>query len=197
MNAVNRVLVGLIGLGLLAAGVLGVAVTWGWLEEDDVDAALPFQRAWNRWRDIDWDTAATWILLGAAIVALLLALALLVAELWVRRDPRAGRLAMASGPRGATTLRLGRLERALAHEAESVAGVRRSRVEQLDVDGTAGIRLRVKAGADAEVPRVGAEVAERAAVSLERMLERPAGPVTAIVEVRPERARRDDDRRVE
>ena len=197
MNAVNRVLVGLIGLGLLAAGVLGVAVTWGWLEEDDIDGALPFQRAWDRWRDIDWDTATTWILLGAAIVALLLALALLVAELWVRRDPHRGRLSVTRGPRGATTLRLGRLERALAHEAESVAGVHRSRVERLEVDGTASARLRVEADSDAEVPRVGAEVVERAAGSLGRMLERPAGPVTAIVEVRPERARRDNDRSVE
>jgi hypothetical protein len=196
MNAVNRVLVGLIGLGLLAAGVLGVAATWGWLEEDDIDAALPFQSAWNRWRDIDWDTAATWILLGAAIVALLLALALLVAELWVRRDPHSGRFPLARGQRGATTLRLGRLERALAHEAETVAGVHRSRVERLEVDGTASARLRVEADSDAEVPRVGAEVVERAATSLGRMLELPAGPVTAIVEVRPERARR-DDRRVE
>ena len=196
MNAANRVLVGLLGLGLLAAGVLGVAATWGWLEEDDIDAALPFQSAWNRWRDIDWDTAATWILLGAAIVALLLALALLIAELWVRRDPRGGRFPLTRGPRGATTLRLGRLERALAHEAETVAGVHRSRVERLEVDDTASARLRLEANSDAEVPRVGAEVVERAATSLGRMLERPAGPVTAIVEVRSERARR-DDRRVE
>ena len=196
MNAVNRALVGLIGLGLLAAGVLGTAATWGWLEEDDIDAALPFQSAWNRWRDIDWDTAATWILLSAAIVALLLALTLLVAELWVRRDPHGGRFPVTRGPRGATTLRLGRLERALAHEAETVAGVHRSRVQRLEVDGTASASLRVEADSDAEVPRVGAEVVERAATSLGRMLERPPGPVTAIVEVRPERARH-DDRRVE
>jgi hypothetical protein len=197
VNAVNRVLVGLIGLSLLAAGVLGVAATWGWLEEDDIDAALPFRRAWNRWRDIDWDTAATWVLLGAAIVALLLGLALLVAELWVRRDPRGGRFPVTRGPRGATTLRLGRLGRALAHEAETVAGVHRSRVECLEVDGTASARLRLEVDSDAEVPRVGAEVVERAAASLGRILERPPGPVTAIVEVRPERARREDDRRVE
>lgn len=197
MTGLNRALVALIGLGALAAGILGVATTYDWIGEGTIDSALPFARVWHWWRGIDWTTGAKWALVGVAAAVALLALALLLSELRLRVAVGRKRATVGDGPRGRTTVRLGRLERAVAHDAETVPGVERARVEQLDVDGLLTARLRVSAAEDAVVPALGAQVIERTADSLGRIFGRTDGRVTAVIEVDAGSVGRNHERRVE
>jgi hypothetical protein len=198
VNAFNRVLLLLVGLVMLAVGVLGVLVMSDVVEEDTLSDAIPYRDAWDDWNRIDWSvTWVRWTLLGAGVVVALLALALLAAELSVRRGSGERRV-LERGPGGRTTVRVSALRRACERDAARVPGVERARVEALHAgDPSPRVRLLVRADERAHLPSVGAQVAERTASALGSMLGAPPEDVTVVMEVRHDRRAATRERRVE
>ncbi|WP_206337452.1 alkaline shock response membrane anchor protein AmaP [Streptomyces sp. Z26] len=133
LRVVNRVLTGLAGLLLLAAGLAALAggldlqrrwgydlgSRWRWSAPDDVLLADADR---TRWRAEDW-----WWPTVLAVLGLLLVLLLwwLVAQL---RQRRLGEVLVESGDGEGALLRGRALEGVLAAEAESLTGVDRARV---------------------------------------------------------------------
>ncbi|WP_351225592.1 alkaline shock response membrane anchor protein AmaP [Streptomyces sp. NPDC002133] len=127
LRVVNRVLLGLAGLvllavggGVLAAGLgLGVPSWWPWSGPDDV---LLSGSARQRWRAEGW----WWpVVIAALAVLVLLALWWLVAQL---RRSRLAEVLVESGDGEGALLRGRALEAVLAGEAEHLDGVARARI---------------------------------------------------------------------
>jgi hypothetical protein len=201
VNAVNRLLVIVLGLVALAAGVLGALASAGGVDPDDVDAVIPFRDAWDRWNDVDWQQAVPrWSLLAAAIVVGLLAAVLLIREIAPRRPAGPDHVVVERSARGETRLSLAAVRRGAEREARAADGVARADLDRLAVeDGAARARFRVRAGEDAHLPTLGAAVADRAGASLGAMLGRPPAEITVVMEVRHDRRRTEtrETRRVE
>ncbi|MEU9984016.1 alkaline shock response membrane anchor protein AmaP [Streptomyces sp. NPDC050856] len=127
LRTVNRVLLGLAGLLLLAVGGavlaagldLGVPSWWPWRGPDSV---LLTDSGRTRWRDEGW----WWPVVIAALAVLLL-----LALWWLLAQPRRRRLAevlVDSGDGEGATLRGRALEGAVEEEAGALDGVTRARV---------------------------------------------------------------------
>lgn len=189
MNGLNRAIVAALALVALAAGVLGALATLGALDPHAVNDVIPYRDAWASWNDIDWQKdVPRWSLLAGAVVVGLLALALLVLEVAPGRGP-SDRLVIGRDPRGTTALSRGALRRAAERGARRVEGVARADLEELRVEGDSPptARYRVRADETAHLPTLGARVADEAGAALERMLGRPAGEITVVMEVRHDR----------
>ncbi|MFE3326222.1 alkaline shock response membrane anchor protein AmaP [Streptomyces sp. NPDC059176] len=126
-GAVNRVLIGVVGLVLSATGVavlaagagLGVPSWWPWNGPEDV---LLSRSERKRWQGEDW----WWpLVITVLTVVVLLALCWLIAQL---RRSRLPGILVDSGDGDGATLRGRALESVLAGEAEHVAGVSRAQV---------------------------------------------------------------------
>jgi hypothetical protein len=188
MNAFNRILLTILGLGLLAAGVLGLASTRGWVRDSSIDDVIPFSSAWDRWRDIDWSTGALWVLLGTAVLIALLALYLVVRELRPSETGGDEDLVLQRTERGRTVLRAKAVRKTLERQAGLVEGVEKAQVENLAFAGAAPrIGYRLRTAGERSLPDTGQEVIERASRSLSTALERPETDVTATMEVRHDR----------
>lgn len=195
MTGVNRIVLGLVGLCLIAAGVLGVATTRDWVGDATIDDALQFRAAWERWRDIDWTDGALWLLLaGALVIALILVVALFL-ELRFRAPAGHGRALVEATPRGATTVRIGALRQALQRDIESIAGIDRARLRELEIGERPECRMELRVTPSTSAPAVGLAACERMASALARTVDRPTAAVTAVVEARPAATRRNDDGR--
>lgn len=102
-SSANRVLWTVIGLVLLAAGVVGVLVSQGWLPDVDPDAALLWPGLLDWWRDTDpWGLVLVGLL---GLVVALLGLILLLSELRRRGAPALGELTFAPAQPGRTRVR--------------------------------------------------------------------------------------------
>ncbi|MBQ1100676.1 alkaline shock response membrane anchor protein AmaP [Streptomyces sp. b94] len=127
LRTVDRVLLGLVGLILLALGGSVLAVGFGapapswWLHDGPHDVLLGDAER-TRWRDAGW----WWpVVIAALVVLLLLALWWLVA---VVRRRRLAEVLVDSGDGEGAALRGRALEAVLAQEADRVDGVERAKV---------------------------------------------------------------------
>ncbi|MFB6555027.1 alkaline shock response membrane anchor protein AmaP [Streptomyces sp. NPDC056405] len=127
LRTVDRVLLGLVGLILLALGGSVLAIGFGapapswWLHQGPHDVLLG-EAERTRWRDAGW----WWpVVIAALAVLLLLALWWLVA---VVRRRRLAEVLVDTGDGEGAVLRGRALEAALAQEADRVDGVERAKV---------------------------------------------------------------------
>ncbi|MEV7792251.1 alkaline shock response membrane anchor protein AmaP [Streptomyces sp. NPDC087512] len=127
LRTVDRVLLGLVGLVLLAVGGAVLAVGFGvsppswWVHQGPHDVLLSDAER-TRWRDAGWWWPAV---IAALAVLLLLALWWLVAVL---RRRRLSEVLVDTGDGEGAVLRGRALEHVLAQEADRVDGVERARV---------------------------------------------------------------------
>ncbi|MET8570949.1 alkaline shock response membrane anchor protein AmaP [Streptomyces sp. NPDC004783] len=127
LRTVDRVLLGLVGLILLAVGGVVLAVGFGvsppswWVHQGPHDVLLSDAER-TRWRDAGWWWPAV---IAALAVLLLLALWWLVAVL---RRRRLSEVLVDTGDGEGAVLRGRALEHVLAQEADRVDGVERARV---------------------------------------------------------------------
>lgn len=198
MNVFNRVLFALIGLGLVAAGVLGVASAQGWISDRTINDAIHFKGVWVHWKRIDWTTGPLWALLGAAIVVALIALVLFLREFVPTGGFGGANLVLQRTPRGRTIVRTKALRKALERQAHAVEGVERASVEDLVLAGPrTEVRYALRSQGTRSVPDTGLEVVEQAASALAAALERPPDEVVVEMEVRHDARAADHNRRVE
>lgn len=125
-NAANRVLWTVLGLLLTAAGVAGVLVSQGWLPGVDRNSPVLWPGLLQWWRDID-----PWGLLGVGllgVVAAVLGLILLLAELRRRAAPALGELRLADERPGRTRIRSAVVGRGLERDLARDPGVRAAAV---------------------------------------------------------------------
>ncbi|GAB2773690.1 alkaline shock response membrane anchor protein AmaP [Streptomyces daliensis] len=180
LRAVNRVLLGLVGVLLLALGLalllggLDLASRWGldlpsaWPWQDPDDVALSDGDR-TKWRAEGW-----WWPVVLAVLAVLAVLLLwwLLAQL---RRRRLGEVLVDSGDGAGALLRGRALEDVLAAEAESLKGVGRARValtgRRSQPGARVGLLLEPHAEPGAAVRQLGAEALEhaRASAGLERL----------------------------
>ncbi|MCP3821273.1 alkaline shock response membrane anchor protein AmaP [Streptomyces sp. A3M-1-3] len=127
LSTVNRVLLGLVGLVLIAVGGAVLAAGFGlgvpsWWPFDGRDDVLLSRADRNRWRDEGW----WWpVVLAALAVCVLLALWWLLAQF---RRSRLAEVLVDSGDGEAALLRGRALEGVVASEAEAMDGVSRAHV---------------------------------------------------------------------
>jgi hypothetical protein len=163
MNAGNRVLWSVIGLVLLAAGVLGVLASQGWLAGVDPDqpvlTAATIQR-WNSWGN--WTLVATTAL---AVVLAVLGVLLIIRQLQrgvgvrlrdmlVRERPSATAGAAAQQPppgSGKTRVASNALHHALTNDLETDRHVRRAAVRITGQPPHPHLHVRLATTADADV----------------------------------------------
>ncbi|MFJ6567337.1 alkaline shock response membrane anchor protein AmaP [Streptomyces sp. NPDC091292] len=127
LRTVNRVLIGLLGVGLLLLGGsvlavgLGAALPSWWIHGDKSDVLLTAARR-TRWRDEGWWWPAV---IAALAVLLLLALWWLSANL---RRRRLAEVLVDTGDGEGALLRGPAMESVLADETEALDGVERAQV---------------------------------------------------------------------
>ncbi len=142
LRIVDRVLLGLVGLVLLAVGGAVLAVGSGvspppwWVHQGPHDVLLGDAER-TRWRDADWWWPAV---IAALAVLLLLALWWLVAVLRRRRLPE---ILVDTGDGAAAVLRGRALEDVLTQEAGRVDGVERAEVRFTGRRGAPRARVRL------------------------------------------------------
>jgi hypothetical protein len=128
VNGINRVVETLFALLLLAAGGLGLAVSFGAF--GDADTPLLPQGMRDFARDQGW---FWWAVAGACLILALLGLWWLLAQL---RTDRVGRLDLTQDDReGLTTVHSGALTDAVEDEAQSLRGVVNASAHVLDRGG--------------------------------------------------------------
>ncbi|MCG8970940.1 MULTISPECIES: alkaline shock response membrane anchor protein AmaP [Streptomyces] len=142
LRTVDRVLLGLVGLVLIAVGGAVLAVSFDvpppswWVHQGPHDALLT-QAERTRWRDSGW----WWpVVIAALAVLLLLALWWLVAVL---RRRRLSEILVDTGDGEGAVLRGRALEGVLAQETDRVAGVERAKVRLTGRRDTPRARLRL------------------------------------------------------
>lgn len=167
MNRGNRVLWSVIGLVLLAAGVLGVLASQGWLPGVDPDQPILTSatiRRWNSW--------GNWALVGTIALAILLAVlgvllfsrqlqrgaGVRLRDLLVRvpgqeRPPAPSDATVAALPpeSGTTRVASNALHHALTHDLETDRHVRRAAVRITGKPAHPLLYVRFAATADADV----------------------------------------------
>jgi hypothetical protein len=131
-DTANRVLWTVVGLVLLAAGVVGVLVNRDWLPGTDAEAPLLWPDLVDWWRDLD-----PWGLIGLGLlgaVVAVLGLILLLAELRRGGGPQLRELRLANQRPGHTRVRGPVVGRGLERDLARSPGVRNAAVS---VTGTA------------------------------------------------------------
>lgn len=188
MRAFGRILMLLIGLGLLAAGVLGLLVELDVLGASDVNSFLGYQEVFDWWRDRDWlRDGSLWILLGAGIVVALVALTLLFLELRPRGPAKVSRAPLGGKARGETHLKISSLIDAIERDVSGVPGVDSASVSRLSSrDEPPEVDLVVVIGPDADAQSAGRASVQRASSAVGRALgSAPAQVRTTVKASRP------------
>lgn len=175
VDPVNRVVLALVGLLLLAAGAFGLAVgfdAFGTAES----AVLPAQvRQFPRQQPWFW-----WAVAAACLVIALLALRWLVAQL---RTDRVGRLDLTTDDRdGQTVVHAGALTDAVEGEAEALRGVSAASAHLTDVRGRQ-LSLTVDLADYADIAQVRQGLEEHVVAHARQAVDDPALPVE--IELRP------------
>lgn len=175
VNGVNRTVEGLLGLVLLAAGGLGLALSFGAFG-DGGQPLLP-----RGMRDVAREQGWFWWAVAAGCVVLaLLGLRWLLAQFTV---DRVGRLDLTGDDRdGLTSLHAGALTEAVETEAEGVRGVTGASATLRDQRGRR-LGLRVDLADHADIAEVRRVLEERVVGHVRQAVDDPALPVD--IELRP------------
>lgn len=172
IDRVNRVLLVLLGLVLLAAGAGAVAAALGAFGETVVDRAVLDRDTNDYLRQNSW---IWWAAAGVCLLIAILALRWLFAELTTSRT---GRVVLQRGrPEGDTVVRSAAVSAAMEDDVESFHGVRHARL-QFHGDQTAPTaRLVVDVADRANLAELRERIEHEAVPSLRRSLDVPALPV--------------------
>jgi hypothetical protein len=179
VNTVNRTLLGLLGLFLLAAGGLGLAVSFGAFGDADV-SVLP-QTVRDYADDQPW---FWWAVAAACFVLALLGLRWLLAQL---HTDRLGRLDLTTDEKdGLTTVHAGALTDAVETEVKSLRGVTGASAHLLDRGGRR-LTLSVDLAEYADIAEIRQTLEDRIVGHARQAIDDPDLPVD--IELRPGKAR--------
>ncbi|WP_280436945.1 alkaline shock response membrane anchor protein AmaP [Nocardia carnea] len=159
----NRTLLALLGVALLAAGALALAGYSGWLEWTDTDTPLVPGTA----APPDW---VFWLVITGATVLGLLCLRWLVAQLFRMPRPVSWQLA-ADGSAGRTVLSSRTAATAVAADIESYGEVRGAGAWLAGPRATPELHLVVTAEPGADISRLRARIHDEAVPRLRRALD--------------------------
>ena len=166
-DRLNRVLLALLGLLLLAAGVLTLVRSFGGLGSslaDDPVLGAPQERLFQDY--------SPWAWIGVAVVAGLLALLALRWLLAQLRTDRAGDLELETDDRrGSTTLHPGAVTAAVCEEVESYRGVRAASARLLHDARHPELVLQVDLEARADIAQTRERVENEAVAHVRQALE--------------------------
>jgi hypothetical protein len=178
VNRVNRTLLGLLGLLLLAAGGLGLAVSFGAFG----DAGTPvLPQAVRDYAKQPW---FWWAVAGVCLVLALLGLRWLLAQL---QSDRVGRLDLTTDDRdGLTTVHAGALTDAVEAEVEDLRGVVGASAHLLDRGGRR-LTLTVDLAEYADIAEIRQTLEDRVLGHARQAIDDPNLP--ADIELRPGKAR--------
>jgi hypothetical protein len=190
MNVLNRLLGLLLLLLLLALALVTLGLTAGLLTVTAVAAVWPYAPVEGIVRDVvAVDAPVRWYVLGGAIVAALLALAGLKAEL--SPPPRRARLfVVPTGGPGRTEVAYGTLDDLAAYSAGRAPGVERVRARVERRRDTLAVRCRALISPFADLTTTGTEIERRVAADLGRMTGVAVAGVRVRATVQEGRARR-------
>jgi hypothetical protein len=179
VNGINRVVETLFALLLLAAGGLGLAVSFGAF--GDADTPLLPQDMRDFARDQGW---FWWAVAGACLILALLGLCWLLAQL---RTDRVGRLDLTQDDReGLTTVHAGALTDAVEDEAQSLRGVVNASAHLLDQGGRR-LTLSVDLAEYADIAEIRQTLEDRVVGHARQAVDDPDLPVD--IELRPGKTR--------
>ena len=179
VNGVNRTLLGLLGLLLLAAGALGLAVSFGAFGDPN-SPVLP-QAVRDYAADQSW---FWWAVAAACLVLALLGLRWLLAQL---QTDRVGRLDLTTDDRdGLTTVHASALTDAVEAEAQDLRGVSGASAHLLDRGGRR-LTLSVDLAQYADIAEIRHTLEDRVVAHARQAIDDPELPVD--IELRPGKAR--------
>lgn len=159
----NRTLLALLGVVLVAAGALALAAYYGWLGWVDTATPLvPGTAAPPAW--------VFWLVITGAVVLGLLCLRWLLAQFFRMPKPVAWRME-AEGSAGRTVLSSRTAASALAADIESFDDVRAAEAWLSGPRATPELHLAVTAEPDADIPRLRGRIHDEAVPRLCRALE--------------------------
>lgn len=169
VDALNRVVLTVLGLLLVAAGGLGLAAGAGAFRPANPRVLPPDVRHYARTTTWFW-----WAVAGFSLLVALLALAWLIAQL---RSERASRLDLTVDDRdGVTMVHAGALTDAVAGEAESLRGVSGASANLRDRRGKR-LHLAVELTDYADIPDVRRALEDRVVVHARQAIDAPDLPV--------------------
>lgn len=175
VNGVNRTIEAFLGLVLLAAGGLGLALSFGAFGSGRQPLLPQGMRDVAREQPWFW-----WAVAGGCVVLALLGLRWLLAQL---HTDRVGKLDLTTDDRdGLTTVHAGALTEAVETEAETVRGVAGASASLRDQRGRR-LRLVVDLADHADIAEVRRVLEERVVSHARQALDDPQMPVD--VELRP------------
>ena len=177
VDGVNRVVLLILALLLLAAGVLALLVGFNLFLLAPDSAVLPGSAtSWVSQQPWFW-----WVAAAVGLVIALLALRWLVAQL---TTDGVGSLDLThgSGQGGRVTVRSSGVTEAVEDDAESVLGVERASARMAGHDAHR-LELTVTLSSDADIPRVRRELEDRTVAHVRQALDDPSLPVQ--LELRP------------
>jgi hypothetical protein len=156
IDGLNRVLLLLVGLALTAAGAFGLAANQGAIDDLDSPAAL-----YGDARDEVVGDPDLWyaVVLGVSGLVLVLALVWLFRQFASRPGgPHLSTVVVAADRRGRTTLEPVSLAQAMAHDLETVDGVRKAAVRIRSMGQEPAMRVRLTVDRAVDPDRVLADV---------------------------------------
>ena len=177
VDGVNRVVLLLLALVLVAAGVIALLVGFGLFFLQPGSPVLPSSATgWVAQQPWFW-----WVAAAVGLVVALLALRWLVGQL---TTDGVGSLDLThgTGQDGSITVRSSGVTEAVEDDAESVLGVERASARMAGHDAHR-LELTVTLSPDADIPRVRRELEERTVVHVRQALDDPSLPVQ--LELRP------------
>jgi hypothetical protein len=178
VDGLNRVVLAVIGLVLLAAGGLGIATGAGAFSGSSGRLLPTGVRSFARTSSWFW-----WVVAAGALVVALLALRWLIDQL---RTDRAGSLDLTTDDKdGVTTVHSGALTDAVADEAEAVRGVTRASAQLRDRRGRR-LLLAVDLADHADIAAVRQALEGHVVAHARQAVDDPALPVE--IELRQGRA---------
>ncbi|MCA0144003.1 alkaline shock response membrane anchor protein AmaP [Blastococcus sp. LR1] len=179
VNGVNRTILALLGLLLLAAGGLGLALGFGAFGDGDQPVLPQPVRDFARNQPWFW-----WAVAAVCLLLALLGLRWLLAQL---HTDRIGRLELTTDDRdGLTTVHTSALADAVEAEAESLRGVAGASAHVLDRGGRR-VALAVDLTDYADIAEVRQALEDRLVSNMRQALDDPQLPVD--IELRPSRTR--------
>jgi hypothetical protein len=177
VNAVNRTVTGLLGLVLLAAGGLGLAVSFGAFGNGRQPLLPQAMRDYATNQPWFW-----WAVAAVCLVLALLALRWLLAQL---HTDRVGRLDLTRDDReGRTVVHAGALTDAVEEEARSLRGVVGASARLVE-DRARTLTLAVELAEHADIAEVRRGIEDRVVAHARQAVDDPELPVD--VELRPGR----------
>ena len=177
VDGVNRVVLLILALVLVAAGVIALLVGFNLFFLAPDSAVLPGSAtSWVAQQPWFW-----WVLAAVGLVLALLALRWLIAQL---TTDGVGSLDVThgSGQGGRTTVRSSGVTEAVEDDAESILGVERASARMAGHEAHR-LELTVTLSSDADIPRVRRELEERTVAHVRQALDDPSLPVQ--LELRP------------